>query len=259
MRLVRINHQGSPVWVIVESDEVYAIEGDVYTNFEKGVRLCSLGEARLLAPAEPSIIVACGLNYMGEIRHLGAAVPDEPSLFFKPPTTVLDPGVTIPYPQLTDMLSHEAELCCVMKKTTRFVTETEALSHVLGYTCGNDIGMMDVLKKDNNIITRAKGFDMSSALGPWLETELDPTDLDIKGIINGEVIQDSNTSEMLFSAARIISYISEFMTLRAGDVVFTGTPENGHYVVNVGDVMEVEIENIGRLTTPVGPRVQRHT
>ncbi|MBN1856512.1 MAG: fumarylacetoacetate hydrolase family protein [Dehalococcoidia bacterium] len=254
MKLARIQYQGAPTWGIVEKDDIYALEGDVYGSFNRGARLCSMSHATLLAPAEPSIIVACGLNYMGEIKHLGVEVPKEPSLFFKPATTVLDPGVTIPYPALTEKLSHEGELCCVMKKTARNVPEDKALDYVLGYTCGNDIGMMDVLKHDNNLITRAKGFDMSSALGPVLETDLDPKNLDIKGIINGEVIQHANTGEMLFSAAHIISYISEFMTLRAGDVVFTGTPENGHYVVKVGDVMEVEIENIGKLTTPVGPK-----
>lgn len=255
MKLARIQYRGRPRWGIVEGDDIYAVKGSVYEDFTKGARICSVRSARLLAPAEPTIIVACGLNYMGEIRHLGAEIPKEPSLFFKPPTTILDPGVTIPYPRLTDNLSHEAELCCVMKKACRYVGEADALDYVLGYTCGNDIGMMDVLQKDNKLITRAKGFDMSSALGPWIETDLDPTNLDIKGIINGQVIQDSNTKEMLFSAAFIISYISEFMTLRAGDVVFTGTPENGHYPVKVGDVMEVEIQGIGKLTTPVGPKI----
>ncbi len=254
MRLARIKHSGTPVWAIIQGSDVFKLEGNPYNDYSRGTRLCALEETRLLAPAEPTIIVACGLNYMGEIRHLGAAIPQEPSLFFKPPTTVLDPGVEIPYPAITEMLSHEAELCCVMKRTARNVTEEKALEHVLGYTCGNDIGMMDVLKKDNGVITRAKGFDMSSALGPWLETDVDPTNLSIKGRINGEVIQDSNTSEMLFSAAKIISYISEFMTLRPGDVVFTGTPENGHYVVKSGDVMEVEIDGIGVLSTPVGPK-----
>jgi len=256
MRLARILHKGTPSWGIIESESIYALVGDVYGTFLKGARLCALAEAHLLAPAEPTIIVACGLNYMGEIKHLGAAVPKQPSLFFKPPTTVLDPGVEIPYPALTDKLSHEAELCCVMKRTARNVPEDKALDYVLGYTCGNDIGMMDVLQQDGGLITRAKGFDMSSALGPWLETALDPTRLAIKGRISGKTIQDSNTSEMLFSAAKIISYISEFMTLRRGDVVFTGTPENGHYVVKPGDVMEVDIEGIGVLKTPVGQKVK---
>ncbi len=254
MKLARIQYKGAPTWAIIEGADVYGVHGSVYGDFKKAARLGALAEVKLLAPAEPTIIVACGLNYMGEIKHLGAAVPKEPSLFFKPPTTVLDPGVTIPYPRLTNNLSHEAELCCVIKNTTRYVAEGDALKHVLGYTCGNDIGMMDILKQDNSLITRAKGFDMSSALGPWLETDLNPTNLDIKGIINGKVIQDSNTREMLFSAAFIVSYISQFMTLRAGDVVFTGTPENGHYPVKVGDVMEVDIQGIGRLTTPVGPK-----
>jgi 2-keto-4-pentenoate hydratase/2-oxohepta-3-ene-1,7-dioic acid hydratase in catechol pathway len=254
MKLARIQHNGAPRWGIVEGDSIYALEGDLYGAFSKGARLTALKDAKLLAPAEPSIIVACGLNYMGEVKHLGAEVPKEPSLFFKPPTTVHNPGVTLPYPRITNNLSHEAELCCVMKKTARFVSEADALDCVLGYTCGNDIGMMDILAHDNKLITRAKGFDGSSALGPWLETDLDPANVRIKGIINGEVIQNANTSEMIFSAAHIISYISEFMTLRPGDVVFTGTPENGHYPVKVGDVMEVDIEGIGRLTTPVGPK-----
>ncbi len=259
MKLARIQFQGTARWAIVENGDIYAIDGAPYGTYAKGSKLCALADAELLAPAEPTIIVACGLNYMGEVKHLGAEVPEEPSLFFKPPTTLLDPGKVIPYPALTEKLSHEAELCCVMKHTARNVPENQALDYVLGYTCGNDIGMMDVLQKDKGVITRAKGFDMSSALGPWLETDLDPTKLNIKGRINGEVIQDSNTREMLFSAARIISYISEFMTLRPGDVVFTGTPENGHYVVSVGDLMEVEIEGIGVLCTPVGPRVQHNT
>ncbi len=258
MRLARIQHGETAVWGIVEDGNIYFLDGDLYGDYTKGARIGAVADAKLLAPAEPTIIVACGLNYMGEIRHLGVEVPQEPSLFFKPPTAVLDPGVEIPYPAITDMLSHEAELCCVMKRAARNVPEDKALNYVLGYTCGNDIGMMDILKKDNGVLTRAKGFDMSSALGPWLETDLDPTNLAIKGRINGEIIQDSNTSEMLFSAARIISYISKFMTLRSGDVVFTGTPENGHYVVNIGDVMEVEIEAIGVLRTPVGPKVQHH-
>jgi len=254
MKLARIQYRNNPRWGIIEGNDIYAVKGDVYGDFMQGNRLCSVARARLLAPAEPSIIVACGLNYMGEIKHLGAPIPAEPSLFFKPPTTVLAPGATIPYPRLTNNLSHEAELCCVIKKACRYVDEAQALDYVLGYTCGNDIGMMDVLAHDNKLITRAKGFDMSSPLGPWLETDLDPANLDIKGIVNGKVIQHSNTREMLFSAAFIISYISQFMTLRAGDVVFTGTPENGHYPVKIGDTMEVEIEGIGRLTTPVGPK-----
>ncbi len=256
MRLARVQHKGTPTWSIIESDSVYALTGNVYGSFRRGAKLCSLAEAKLLVPAEPTIIVACGLNYMGEVKHLGAPIPQRPSLFYKPPVAVLDPGETIPYPALTEKLSHEAELCCVMKRITRNVPEDKALEYVLGYTCGNDLGMMDILQLDGGAVTRAKGFDKSAALGPWLETDLDPTHLDIRGRISGKTIQDSNTSEMLFSAAKIVSYISEYLTLRPGDVVYTGTPENGHYVVKPGDVMEVDIEGIGVLTTPVGEKAK---
>jgi len=256
MKLARIRFEGTPRWGIIEGDSVYALDGDVYEVHKKGEKLCPLAEAKLLAPAEPSIILCCGLNYMGEIKHMNAEIPQRPSLFFKPPTAVLDPGATLPYPVLTEKLSHEGELCCVMKRVARNVPEDKALEYVLGYTCGNDIGMMDILQLDG-AITRAKGFDMSAALGPWLETDLDPANLGIKMTVNGAVIQDSNTSEMLFSAAHIISYISGFMTLRPGDIVFTGTPENGHHIVDAGAVTEVIIEGIGTLRTPVGPKTNR--
>lgn len=253
MKLARIQHKGNPTWAIIEGADIYGLQGNVYDAFKKGPRLSALADAKLLAPAEPSIILCCGLNYMGEIKHMKAEIPQRPSLFFKPPTAVLDPGVELPYPVLTEKLSHEGELCCVMKRKARNVSEAEALDYVLGYTCGNDIGMMDVLQLDG-AITRAKGFDMSAALGPWLETSLDPTNLAIKMTVNDKVIQNSNTREMLFSAAHIISYISEFMTLRPGDVVFTGTPENGHHIVDAGAVTEVIIEGIGTLRTPVGQK-----
>ncbi len=256
MRLARIQFKGTPTWSIIESESVYALVGDVYGAFHRGTKLCPLAEAKLLAPAEPTIIVACGLNYMGEIKHLGVPVPQRPSLFFKPPVALHNPGVEVPYPALTDKLSHEAELCCVMKRAARNVPEDKVLDYVLGYTCGNDMGMMDILQLDGGATTRAKGFDESAPLGPWLETTLDPNHLAIKGRVSGQTIQDSNTSEMLFSAAKILSYVSGFMTLRPGDVVFTGTPPNGHYVVKAGDVLEVDIEGIGVLKTPVGGKAK---
>jgi 2-keto-4-pentenoate hydratase/2-oxohepta-3-ene-1,7-dioic acid hydratase in catechol pathway len=256
MRLARIQYKGAPVWSIIESETVYALSGDVYGSFRKGAKLCALADAKLLAPAEPTIIVCCGLNYMGEVKHLGAPVPQRPSLFYKPPVALHDPDVELPYPVLTEKLSHEAELCCVMKSVTRNVSEGEALDHVLGFTCGNDLGMMDILQLDGGATTRAKGFDGSAALGPWLETAVNPVGLGIKGRVNGQLIQDSNTSEMLFKPAQIISFISQYLTLRAGDVVYTGTPQNGHYVVGPGSLLEVEIEGIGVLKTPVGEKAK---
>jgi 2-keto-4-pentenoate hydratase/2-oxohepta-3-ene-1,7-dioic acid hydratase in catechol pathway len=238
MKLARFNRHGDIAWGIVEDGTIYSLVGDLYGNFRRGIELGPLAEVQLLAPAEPSIIVACGLNYIGEAKKLGAAPSEEPSIFFKPVTTLVDPDGDVVYPTISQELAHEGELCCVIKQTARNVPQSEALDYVLGYTCGNDL-------------TRAKGFDTASPLGPFLVTDLDPHNLSIKARINGQTIQDSNTGEMIHSVERIISHITEFMTLRSGDIIFTGTPEGGHYPVKVGDVMEVEIEDIGILKNQV--------
>jgi len=124
------------------------------------------------------------------------------------------------------------------------------LDYVLGYTCGNDLTLRDLIEKDGRL-TRAKGFDTSGPLGPFLVTDIDPHDLSIKSRLNGETKQDSNTSLMIFSPEKIISYISAFMILHPGDVVWTGTPEGGHCPVKVGDVIEIEIDSIGILRNEV--------
>jgi len=250
MKLARFNRHGDIAWGIVEDGTIYSLVGNLYDNFRKGIELGPLAEVQLLAPAEPSIIIACGLNYVGEAKKLGAAPSEEPTIFFKPVTTLVDPDGDVVYPAISQALGHEGELCCIIKGTARNVPENRALDYVLGYTCGNDLGLMDVYKKDGRL-TRAKGFDTSSPLGPFLVTDLDPHNLSIKSRINGETIQDSNTGEMIHSVERIVSYITEFMTLRSGDIIFTGTPEGGHYLVNVGDLMEVEIEGIGILKNKV--------
>lgn len=250
MKLARFNRHGDIAWGIVEDDTIYSLVGNLYDNFRKGIELGPLAEVQLLAPAEPSIIVACGLNYVGEAKKLGATPSDEPTIFFKPVTTLVDPDGDVVYPAISQALGHEGELCCVIKGTARNVSESQALDYVLGYTCGNDLGLMDIYKKDGRL-TRAKGFDTASPMGPFLVTDLDPHNLPIKARINGQTIQDSSTAEMIHSVERIVSHITEFMTLRSGDVIFTGTPEGGHYLVSVGDLMEVEIEGIGVLKNKV--------
>lgn len=250
MKIARFQWQGKVDWGVLEGDTIFSLVGDLYGDFEKGKELCQLHDVRLLAPAEPSIMVACGLNYMATVEHMGMATPEEPALFFKPVTTMVDPGGDIIYPPISQDLRHEAELCCIIKREAKNVPEEKALDYVLGYTCGNDLGLMDLVKKDGRV-TRAKGFDTSSPLGPFLVTGIDPHNVTIKARVNGKTIQDSNTSEMIFSLEKIISHITAFMTLHPGDVVFTGTPEGGHYPVKVGDIMEVEIEGIGILKNKV--------
>ena len=249
MRLVRVEFGQSVHWGILEEDTIYSTEGDIYRDFARGSRLCALGEARLLAPAEPSIIVCCGRNYPRAIQRSGRPVPHEPVLFFKPATTLCNPDedtLTLP---ISNDTRFEPELCAVMKRRAWQVPEDKALAYVLGYTCGNDMTLYDIVRADERT-TRGKGYYKSAPLGPWLVTDLNPRAVRIRGIVNGVTIQDGNTNEQFFGAAQIISHISQFMPLMPGDVVYTGTPEGGR-TISAGDLLEVELEGIGTLRNKV--------
>lgn len=250
MKILRFQWNAETHWgILAESDRVYALEGDLYGEFQKGQELCRLSDVKLLAPAEPTIMVACGMNYKARLQHKGWEEPEEPIIFFKPATAVVGPDEDVIFPAIAREMRYEAELCVVMKRQARNVAEKDALDHVLGYTCGNELGAMDLMKKDR-WMTRAKGFDTSGPLGPFLVTDIDPHNLAIKSRLNGETKQDGHTSLMIFSVPRLVSFISGFMTLRPGDVIWAGTPE-GVSNVKVGDVMEVEIEGIGVLRNRV--------
>jgi 2-keto-4-pentenoate hydratase/2-oxohepta-3-ene-1,7-dioic acid hydratase in catechol pathway len=246
MKIVRFQWQERVNWGILEDESIFSLVGDLYGEFEKGKELCQLKDVRLLAPVEPGITIACGMNYMDHIKEMGWDVPEEPALFFKPANTVIGTEEEIIYPAISQDLRYEAELCCVIKRVAKNVSEKEAMNYVLGYTCGNDVTGIDLFKKDGRL-TRAKALDTCGPLGPFLVTGLDPHNLNIKGRVNGETKQDSNTSLMIFTVEKLISHISAFMTLRPGDVVWTGTPRGGACPVKIGDVIEVEIEGIGIL------------
>jgi len=227
------------------------VEGDVYGDFGKGERIGTRSGARLLAPADPATIVCCGLNYYDTLEQLQIEVPAEPALFYKPVSALVDPGDSVcTIPAISNDPRYEAELCAVIKRRAWKVTEARALDHVLGFTCGNDMTLWDLYQKDGRL-TRAKGYYRSAPLGPVLVTDVDPDDLRIQGRVNGEIVQDGNTSNQIFSTAHIISHVSQFMPLEPGDVVFTGTPKGGHHPVKVGDVIEVEIDGIGVLRNVV--------
>lgn len=241
-------------WGIVENDMIFRLEGDPYGDFSKGKKLCQLQDARLLAPVKPGITIACGLNYTGHIKELGYSASEEPVLFFKPSNTIIGPDDTIPYPEITKDLCYEGELCVVLKHKAKKVPEEQALDYVLGYTCGNELTARDLWPDKDKHITRAKGFDNSGPLGPFVVTGLNPYNLNIRSRVNGELKQDANTGEMLFGVKKLVSYISSFLTLQPGDVVWTGTPKGGLCSVKVGDTIEVEIEGIGILRNKVvGP------
>jgi 2-keto-4-pentenoate hydratase/2-oxohepta-3-ene-1,7-dioic acid hydratase in catechol pathway len=253
MKILRFTLEGRIHWGILEEpDTVCALKGDLYGEFAKGERLCHLSDVELLAPAEPTIMVACGMNYRARLADRGWEEPVEPIIFFKPATAVIGPGDTVVFPAIATEMRYEAELCVVMKRRARNVAEKDAMNYILGYTCGNELGAMDLVKKDR-WMTRAKGFDGSGPLGPFLVTGIDPHNLTIRSWVNGELKQDGHTSLMIFSVPRLVSFISGFMTLRSGDVIWTGTPP-GVCNVQAGDAMDIEIEGIGVLrNTVVGP------
>ena len=209
-----------------------------------------LEAVRLLAPCEASIIICVGKNYAKHVREMGGdALPQEPGLFLKALNTLADPEEGIPYPSWTENLHYEGELAIVISKTMHRVSEAEALDYVLGYTCACDVTARDKQRSDLQW-ARAKSADKFCPLGPWLETELDPSALQVQTRVNGELRQDGSTQDLIFSVPVILSYISHFMTLQAGDVVLTGTPD-GVGALQVGDRVEVLVEGVGMLSNSI--------
>ncbi len=209
---------------------------------------------RLLAPVLPSKVVAVGKNYADHVREMGGdAPPEEPVLFLKPSTAVCGPGDRISRPvKLSQRVDYEGELAVVIGRLCRDVPAAQAASVIFGYTCANDVTARDLQARDGQW-TRAKGFDTFCPLGPWIETELDPADLDLTTLVNGEIRQHARTSQLLHDVPALIAHASSVMTLLPGDVLLTGTPA-GIGPLADGDEVSVTIEGIGTLTNGVTSR-----
>ena len=203
----------------------------------------------LACPVAPSKIVCVGRNYAAHAKELGNDVPAEPLLFLKPPSALTGQGGTIRLPAESERVEHEAELGVVIGRRAKNVRKEDALSYVFGYTCVGDITARDLQKKDGQW-ARAKGFDSFCPVGPWIETELDPSALAIRCRVNGEVRQDGVTSNMIFDVATLIAYVSKMMTLEPGDLIVTGTPEGVGPLVG-GDRVEIEVGGVGVLRVSV--------
>jgi 2-keto-4-pentenoate hydratase/2-oxohepta-3-ene-1,7-dioic acid hydratase in catechol pathway len=209
-----------------------------------------LADVRLLAPVLPSKIVAIGKNYAAHAREMGGEPPAEPVIFLKPSTAVAGPVDPIIRPvALSKRVDYEGELAVVIGRVCRDVPADQAGAYVFGYTCANDVTARDLQATDGQW-ARAKGFDTFCPLGPWIETQLDPSDLEIRTTVNGEVKQESRTSLLLHAVPALVSYAAAVMTLLPGDVLLTGTPE-GVGPLDHGDQVSVTIEGIGTLTNRV--------
>lgn len=249
MRVGRFVTKGRARWGVIEGDRV-CFARNVFNP--DGPVLCDrapLSEARVLIPALPGKVVAVGLNYRDHAEELGMEIPAEPVLFLKPRTSVIGPGEAIVMPERAKQVDYEAELAVVIGRKCRGVPAERADEVVFGYTCANDVTARDLQRLDGQW-TRAKSFDTFCPLGPFIETELDPSDLKVEALVNGTVKQSSSTARMIFGVPELVSFISGVMTLEAGDVILTGTPP-GVGPLSPGDSVTIRVEGVGELTNPV--------
>lgn len=249
MRIVRCRIGGASRYGVLDGETIELLAGAPYGGIERTGEVAALAEVTLLAPCEPGKIVAVGINYAAHAPEFGLAVPGEPLIFLKPPSAVIGPEAAIVLPAMSDHVEYEGELAVVIGRPTKAVDENEALAAVFGYTCINDVTARDLQKRDVQF-TRAKSFDTFAPLGPWIETKLDPTDLELVTTVNGERRQAARTSLMVRTVSTLISFISQVMTLLPGDVIATGTPA-GVGRLAPGDRVAVTIAGIGTLSNPV--------
>jgi 2-keto-4-pentenoate hydratase/2-oxohepta-3-ene-1,7-dioic acid hydratase in catechol pathway len=211
-----------------------------------------LSRVRLLAPWLPSKVVAIGKNYAEHAKEMDSDVPAEPLFFLKPSTSVIGPGDAIQAPPSSERVDFEGELAVVVGRLCRDVPAGKAWDMIVGYTCANDVTARDQQKTDGQW-SRSKGYDTFCPLGPWIETELDVSDLSVRTTLSGGVKQDGRTSQLVHKIPDLIAYVTRCMTLLPGDVLLTGTP-HGVGPMTPGDTVEVSIEGIGTLTNPVVAR-----
>ncbi len=239
MKHARITHQGAVLDVQVDGHRITTADG-----LQLG-----LVDVTFAPPCTPTKIICVGFNYRDHAAEMKTEPPKEPLLFLKPPSAVIAHQAPIPYPRHTKQLEYEGELAVVIGRRTRHVARARGQEYVWGYTIFNDVTARDVQRVENQWF-RAKAFDGSAPLGPWIVDGLDPSALDLTVRVNGQVRQTGNTRDMTFDVPALIEVISSFVTLERGDVIATGTPR-GVGSLAIGDVVEVEIAGIGVLRNTV--------
>jgi 2-keto-4-pentenoate hydratase/2-oxohepta-3-ene-1,7-dioic acid hydratase in catechol pathway len=262
VKIIRHLTSSGPAWAALQPDgSARAIEGNLFGPHQVTDRVVKPG--RLLAPVSPATIVCIGLNYAKHAAEGKQPPPERPIWFMKLPGAVQDPGepIRIPTTQPSTRVDYEAELAIVLARTARNVSRADALDHVLGYTCANDVSARDWQRDwGGGQWNHAKSFDTFCPLGPVLVTKDEiprPNLLRIRSVLNGAVMQDSNTADMIFDVPALIEFLSADKTLPAGTLILTGTPEGVGFArkppvwLKPGDTIAVEIESIGTLTNPV--------
>jgi 2-keto-4-pentenoate hydratase/2-oxohepta-3-ene-1,7-dioic acid hydratase in catechol pathway len=249
MKFVRYQIGERASYGIWEDAFIQEISGSIFGKFEATSSKHKISAVRLLPPAEPSKILCVGLNFRDHIEELGDEIPKFPSHFIKPLSAVIGPEDPILYPRVAQRVDYEGELALVIKNRVKDVSPEEALDHVLGYTCFNDVTERTLTKVQGQL-TRSKGFDSFAPFGPCIATGLDPSQLIVRTFLNGKKVQEGHTRNLVFSVPFLIHYLSQCMTLFPGDIISTGTPK-GIGAIKPGDVVEVSIEGIGTLRNPL--------
>jgi 2-keto-4-pentenoate hydratase/2-oxohepta-3-ene-1,7-dioic acid hydratase in catechol pathway len=250
MKFIRYKNKRDPIsygWI--KDDQVGQITGNLFGEFRRQEAHLPINDVHLLAPVLPGKIIGVGRNYAEHANEQGVEVPDIPIIFFKPPSSVIGMEEKIVIPPQSSEVVHEAELALIIGKRGRWIQAEDSFEHIFGYTIGNDVTARDLQRRDNQW-TRGKGFDTFCSLGPWIETDMDPSDALITCKVNDELRQMASTREMVFSIQQLIVYISSIMTLEPGDVILTGTPAGSGPLKN-GDTVEITLDGIGTLINGV--------
>lgn len=251
MKYVRFSHENKVSFGILEGKEIKVLSRSYFcsNSTETGERL-PLQKVKLLAPTEFGKALCIGLNYRDHAEEFKLPIPERPVVFMKASTAIADPEGDIVYPRdMSAHLDYEGELTVVIGKKCHRVSEEEATDHILGYTIANDVTARDLQSKTGQW-TVAKGFDTFCPIGPYIETVIDPSSLELETRVNGEVKQHSNTKNLIFKIPYLVSYLSHVMTLNAGDIILTGTP-SGISRLEEGDTVEITIEGLGTLRNKV--------
>ena len=253
MKIARYIAHGAEHFGVVDGENVTAIDGSI---FDDEIKLTdhthSLSDVKLLSPVMPGKILAMGLNYTSHIGDRPA--PEYPMIFHKTPTSVIGPEDAIVRPREVQRFDAEGEMVVVIKDKCRNVSKDDALNHVLGYTCGNDVSARDWQQKDrrenNSDWWRAKSADTFSPMGPWIDTDADPAAQHLRTRVNGNEEQNETTAHLIFDVPTMIEFITKYVTLEPGDCIFTGTPGTTSDMAD-GAICEIDISGIGVLRNPV--------
>ena len=250
MKIVRFKDTNGKIeygWI--QHEKVGVIQGDPFGEFRRFEANHLLSEVSLLIPCAPSKIIALSNNYTEHASEMNAEVPTYPQIFLKPPSALITNGEPIVLPSQSSRVEHEAELAVVVGKRSRDLKPEQVKEAIFGYTIANDVTARDLQAQDGQWL-RAKGFDSFCPLGPWIDTDFDPSDALISCHVNNALRQMSSTKDMIFRPEQLLVFISSIMTLEPGDLILTGTPAGVGPLV-AGDLVNIHIDGLGTLVNPV--------